>query len=63
MGERLVMWWNFVARSTEEIASARDWRLAGDGRFGEVHGYAGDPLPAPPLPPGASGRLTVSYSQ
>jgi quercetin 2,3-dioxygenase len=48
-GERLVMWWNFVARTGEEIAAARaDWAA---GRFGEVHGYAGDPLPAPPLPP------------
>jgi hypothetical protein len=33
----------------EEIAQAReDW--AGGG-FGEVRGYPGDPLPAPPLPP------------
>jgi redox-sensitive bicupin YhaK (pirin superfamily) len=47
-GERLLMWWNFVARSGEEIALAReDW---GAGRFGEVHGYPGDPLEAPPLP-------------
>lgn len=30
----------------------RDSWIAGDGRFGEVRGYAGDPLPAPPLPPG-----------
>jgi len=48
-GERLLMWWNFVARSGEEIAQAReDWAA---GRFGEVHGYPGDPLAAPPLPP------------
>jgi redox-sensitive bicupin YhaK (pirin superfamily) len=47
-GERLVMWWNFVARSGEEIAQAtEDWAA---GRFGEVPGYPGDPLPAPPLP-------------
>ena len=47
-GERLLMWWNFVARSGEEIARAReDWMA---GRFGEVHGYPGDPLVAPPLP-------------
>jgi redox-sensitive bicupin YhaK (pirin superfamily) len=52
LGERLVMWWNFVARSAEEIASARESWIHGDGRFGPVHGYAGKPLPAPPLPPG-----------
>jgi redox-sensitive bicupin YhaK (pirin superfamily) len=46
--ERLLMWWNFVGRSSEEIAQAReDWRA---GRFGEVHGYPGEPLAAPPLP-------------
>ena len=48
-GERLLMWWNFVARSGEEVARAReDWAA---GRFGRVHGYAGAPLAAPPLPP------------
>jgi quercetin 2,3-dioxygenase len=48
--ERLVMWWNFVGRSHEEIVAARDaWSR---GEFGEVPGYAGDPLAAPPLPPG-----------
>ena len=46
--ERLVMWWNFVARTGEEIAQARDDWAA--GRFAEVRGYPGDPLPAPPLP-------------
>jgi redox-sensitive bicupin YhaK (pirin superfamily) len=55
--EELVMWWNFVGRSHEEIAQARaDWaadvaQTPGRAeRFGVVHGYAGDPLPAPPLP-------------
>jgi redox-sensitive bicupin YhaK (pirin superfamily) len=52
LGERLVMWWNFVARTHEEIAAARESWMAGDGRFGQVRGYQGDPLPAPPLPPG-----------
>ncbi|MBF9067723.1 pirin family protein [Streptacidiphilus fuscans] len=47
--EKLVMWWNFVGRSHEEIAAARqDW-MTGD-RFGEVHGYDGHPIPAPELP-------------
>lgn len=48
-GEEIVMWWNFIARSTEEIAQARqDWMEG--RRFGEVKGYDGDPLPAPVLP-------------
>jgi redox-sensitive bicupin YhaK (pirin superfamily) len=48
--EKLVMWWNFVARTGDEIAEARaDW-MTGD-RFGMVHGYDGSPIPAPELPP------------
>ena len=47
--EDLVMWWNFVARSHEEIAEARDDWAAGR-RFGSVGGYPGEPLPAPALP-------------
>jgi hypothetical protein len=44
------MWWNFVARSHEEIVAARaDWASA-DARFGPVPGYDGDRLPAPALP-------------
>ncbi|MGN6474001.1 MAG: pirin family protein [Mycobacteriales bacterium] len=35
-GERIVMWWNFVARSTEELEAAyRSW-LTDDSRFGVV---------------------------
>jgi redox-sensitive bicupin YhaK (pirin superfamily) len=45
----LVMWWNFVARSDEEIREAREDWTAGR-RFGEVRGYAGDALPAPAVP-------------
>lgn len=48
--EEIVMWWNFIGRSDEEIAQARsDWMA--DARFGEVHGYDGGRLPAPELPP------------
>lgn len=48
--ERIVMWWNFVARSHDDIAQARtDWTTG--PRFGEVHGYAAPRLEAPPLPP------------
>jgi hypothetical protein len=42
------MWWNFVARTTDEIVSAReDWE-AGRG-FGEVAGYDGRRHAAPPF--------------
>ncbi|MET7370425.1 pirin family protein [Streptomyces sp. NPDC005566] len=48
--EEIVMWWNFIGRTHEEIARARaDW--AAGARFGEVHGYDGGRLPAPELPP------------
>jgi quercetin 2,3-dioxygenase len=47
--EPLVMWWNFVARTHEEVVRAReDW--AAGRRFGPVAGCAGDPLPAPAMP-------------
>ena len=48
-GEPLLMWWNFVARSGEEITRAREDWVA--GRFGQVQGYPGAPLTAPSLPP------------
>ena len=47
-GEAVLMWWNFVARSPEEVALARDDWAAG-ARFGEVRGYRGRRLDAPPL--------------
>lgn len=47
-GEQVLMWWNFVARTPEEIAQAReDWLRR--RRFGEVRGYAGARLEAPAL--------------
>ena len=49
--EQLVMWWNFVGRSGEEIeAYARQWEEE-DPRFGEVVGYDGPRQSAPALPP------------
>ncbi|MGW9398067.1 pirin family protein [Streptomyces sp. DSM 116494] len=48
-GEEIVMWWNFIGRSHDDIVRARDDWMNGT-RFGEVHGYDGDPLPAPELP-------------
>jgi redox-sensitive bicupin YhaK (pirin superfamily) len=47
--EELIMWWNFIGRSNEEIAQAREAWMTGD-RFGEVRGYNGPPIPAPELP-------------
>ena len=42
------MWWNFVARTPEEIAGARDdWEQG--RRFGAVRAYAGARIPATPL--------------
>lgn len=46
--ERIVMWWNFVGRSHDEIAEFR--RTWAEGAFGPVPGYDGDPLRAPELP-------------
>ncbi len=48
LGEPLLMWWNFVGRTPEDIIeAARDW--AQGTRFGTVTGYRGAPLAAPPL--------------
>jgi quercetin 2,3-dioxygenase len=64
LGEEIVMWWNFVGRDHEEIASARaDWMAQitdnngtlqdsaeiYDGRFGIVQDHL-PPIPAPVLP-------------
>ncbi len=46
--ETILMWWNFVARSPQEIERARsDWQ--NHERFGEVPAYRGPRLDAPPL--------------
>jgi quercetin 2,3-dioxygenase len=47
-GEQIVMWWNFVAGTHDEIARAReDW--IHHERFGEVKAYKGPRVPAPAL--------------
>lgn len=50
------MWWNFVGRSHDDIATYRELWQTNDARFGDVQGYEGhiSRLPAPPLP---NGRL------
>ena len=49
--ERIVMWWNFVARDNDEIVAARAAWNDRSG-FGDVPGFDGYRLPAPALPPG-----------
>jgi quercetin 2,3-dioxygenase len=65
-GESIVMWWNFVGRSHDEIVAYRDaWQAqitgatgelvadsqdVADGRFGRVLGDHLPPIPAPSLP-------------
>jgi redox-sensitive bicupin YhaK (pirin superfamily) len=68
-GEAIVMWWNFVGRSHDEIVGFRaewqdqitadgsvvaDSQLVAPGRFGVVPDDHLPPIPAPPLP---NGRL------
>jgi redox-sensitive bicupin YhaK (pirin superfamily) len=56
----ILMWWNFVARTSDELVAAReDWQAG--RRFGEVRTYKGRRLEAPPfvarpvqLPPAGS---------
>jgi redox-sensitive bicupin YhaK (pirin superfamily) len=50
--EDIVMWWNFVGRSHEEIVAFREAWEAELDQFGRVEGYEGTPrrLPAPVLP-------------
>ncbi len=48
--EEIVMWWNFIGRSHEDIVRAReDWENSSD-RFGVVEGYRATAFPLPPCP-------------
>ena len=50
LGEQVKMWWNFVARTNEEITEAwRDWRDHNGGRFAAVP--SGLPRIEAPIPP------------
>jgi hypothetical protein len=46
-GEPILMWWNFVARTLEEIETARAHWMA--KRFDPIPGYDGEWVPAPQL--------------
>lgn len=49
--EKLLMWWNFVGRTHEEVVEAREQWQSGVDRFGEVPGWESDSrLAAPALP-------------
>ncbi|MFF9207838.1 MULTISPECIES: pirin family protein [unclassified Streptomyces] len=48
--EEIVMWWNFIGRTHDDIVRAREAWQAESDRFGRVEGYDGDRLPAPVLP-------------
>ena len=55
-GEQIVMWWNFVARTHDEVVAFRAaWEDDPEGRYGHVTGYVGKDggtgrLHAPALP-------------
>jgi redox-sensitive bicupin YhaK (pirin superfamily) len=49
-GEKIVMWWNFVASSQKEITEAREQWNARDARFGDFEDQIGGWIPAPELP-------------
>lgn len=48
--ENLLMWWNFVGRTHEDVQHAREQWQAEDARFGPVIGDSNARLPAPPMP-------------
>lgn len=50
LGENVMMWWNFVGRSKQELQQAVDDWNENNGRFGEVGGDEQAPTPAPQMP-------------
>ena len=67
--EEIVLWWNFVGRSHDEVVAFREQWQAEGMRFGHVEGYVGGDetpqrIPAPELPGvrlKARGRLGKSF--
>ncbi|WP_328611334.1 pirin family protein [Amycolatopsis sp. NBC_00345] len=50
-GEEILMWWNFVARTHEEVVAFREAWQAGSDQFGAIPEVPGAPrIPAPVLP-------------
>ena len=55
-GEEVIMWWNFMGRSHDDIVAYREqWNAEVDHdreqtQFGPVEGYDGSPLHAPAIP-------------
>ena len=50
-GEKILMWWNFIGRSHQDIAQAReDWNSQTNPRFGSFEDSIGGYIPAPDLP-------------
>jgi quercetin 2,3-dioxygenase len=48
--EKIVMWWNFIGRTHQDIAFAREQWNQRDARFGEFEDRIGGWIPAPDLP-------------
>lgn len=48
--EEIVMWWNFIGRSHDEVEKMREEWEEKSGRFGSFTGYPGERIPAPPMP-------------
>lgn len=46
----IVMWWNFVGRTHDEIVAAREAWEGHSERFGDVVDHGPERIPAPPLP-------------
>ena len=46
----ILLWWNFVGRTQEELSLARDQWINQDQRFGDIADYLGPRLEAPAFP-------------
>ncbi|WP_030424003.1 pirin family protein, partial [Acinetobacter baumannii] len=46
----ILLWWNFVARTMDDLKEAREQWVNHDVRFGEIPDYVGARLEAPVLP-------------
>lgn len=50
-GEKILMWWNFIGRTHEDIVKARgQWNAEDQNRFPDFEDSIGDRIPAPELP-------------